>query len=37
MEGEHVMQDGFLSKILPYRIIVKGKIGPEEIDRLIRA
>ncbi|MBB3644910.1 hypothetical protein FHX14_001073 [Rhizobium sp. BK619] len=34
--GERVLQDGILSRETTYRIIVKGKIGPREIDRLIK-
>ena len=35
MEGERVFQDGILSKTASYRVIVSGKIGPKEIERLI--
>lgn len=36
MAGERVLQDGILSQNATYRIIVSGKIGPKEIDRLIK-
>lgn len=36
MAGERVLQDGILSQGATYRIIVSGKIGPKEIDRLIK-
>ncbi len=35
MENERVWSDGILSKEATYRVIVSGKIGPKEIDRLI--
>jgi hypothetical protein len=36
MDQERVLQDGYLSKGTTYRIIVSGRVGPAEIDRLIR-
>lgn len=36
MAGERVLQDGILSQNATYRIIVNGKVGPKEIDRLIK-
>jgi len=36
MTGERVLQDGILSQNATYRIIVNGKVGPKEIDRLIK-
>ncbi len=35
MGNERVWSDGILSKEATYRVIVSGKIGPKEIDRLI--
>lgn len=36
MYGERVLQDGILSKDATYRIIVSGKIGPKEVERMIK-
>lgn len=36
MGNERVWSDGILSKEATYRVIVSGKIGPKEIDRLIK-
>ncbi|MER8595835.1 hypothetical protein NKH33_30575 [Mesorhizobium sp. M1182] len=35
MDGERILQDGILSRDATYRIIVSGKIGAREIERLI--
>lgn len=35
MEGERILQDGILSREATYRIIVSGRIGAKEIERLI--
>lgn len=35
-EGERVLSDGILSQTASYRVVVSGKIGPKEIDRLIK-
>ncbi|MDX8541353.1 hypothetical protein RFM23_27400 [Mesorhizobium abyssinicae] len=35
MEGERILQDGILSRDATYRIIVSGRIGAREIERLI--
>lgn len=36
MENERVLQDGILSQNASYRIVVSGKVGPKEIERLIK-
>jgi hypothetical protein len=36
MEGERELTTGLLSKGTSFRLIVSGKIGPKEIDRLIK-
>jgi|SRR6218665_879167 len=36
MDGERILQDGILSQNATYRIVVSGKVGPKEIDRLIK-
>lgn len=35
VEGERILQDGILSREATYRIVVSGKIGAREIERLI--
>ncbi|MGR6432201.1 hypothetical protein ACU5AY_14935 [Rhizobium sp. PAMB 3174] len=35
MDGERILQDGILSRDATYRVIVSGKIGVREIERLI--
>jgi hypothetical protein len=34
--GERILADGLLSKQATFRIVVSGKIGPMEIDRLFK-
>jgi hypothetical protein len=36
MEGERELTTGLLSKDANFRLIVSGKVGEKEIDRLIR-
>lgn len=36
MEGERELEKGLLSKDAAFRLIVRGDVGPAEIDRLIR-
>ena len=36
MEGERVLADGLLSKNTTFRVIVAGRVGPKEIERLIK-
>lgn len=35
MDGERILQDGILSRDATYRIVVSGRIGAREIERLI--